>query len=116
MSIEACSSYDDDEMYTRSVDSPLQTTWNHHLVTITTSENLSHLIPKSPPPMDAGGSVQVEARIDWGGDKTTYSGNFKGTAEDDNGNYAEVKAEVKSDNTGSISVSAGHKEEDEKDK
>jgi len=60
----------------------------------------------------AGGSGDLGVDISWGGPNgVEASGHAKGEVHDDNGNYAELKAEQNSDGTGNVSISAGHKED-----
>ena len=56
-------------------------------------------------------TAEIGATISWGGgDGVQASGRVSGSVSDDNGNKADVKVEIKSDGSGSASVSASHEE------
>lgn len=60
---------------------------------------------------DKGSSIEGGLNVEWGGENGIEIGGYlKGEAHDDKGNYAEIEIEQKSDGTGGLSASAGHKE------
>lgn len=68
-------------------------------------------------PMDAGGSVQVDLEYKWGGqDGNKWSGGASGEVHDDHGNYAKGEIKQESSGEGSVKVSGGHREDENKAK
>lgn len=66
------------------------------------------------PPMGAGGKVELEWKITWGGEEDpSWSGGVSAEAHDDNGNYAKIEVKKDSDGQASAAVYAGHNEESE---
>jgi len=54
-------------------------------------------------------SVKTEVEFSWDGKEgTTCTGSISGRADDDKGNFAEVKASQNSNGEGKASISAGH--------
>lgn len=64
-------------------------------------------------PLEAGGSVQAEVSIKWGGkdEESSWSGGVSGEVHDEKGNYAKIDVKQNSNGSGSATVAAGHKEE-----
>lgn len=64
-------------------------------------------------PMEAGGNVEVKVEVKWGDkDGPSVSVAASGEIHDNNGNYAKGEIKQDSNGDGSVSVSAGHKEEE----
>ncbi len=84
-----------------------------HLNITKKASNLAKLIN----PMKSGGSVEISLDFEWGSKEGfEVSGHIKSEVHDDQGNYAKAEVGQKSDGSGSASVSAGHKEENENEK
>jgi hypothetical protein len=123
MTIEACNAYSDDEIYTRQVEFPVQSTWNRHQMTHLAEGNISHLVKGYPmagwskmknqiKPMDVGGNGSLTFKAEWGdkeGPKFTIEGSVG--VHDDKGNYADISGSQDSNGQGKAEIEIGHEED-----